>query len=174
LTQKNGETIKIELSYPASEMQSGDEPKRGTKEYYALVAGWPYSFYTVLPNKPIQTGDTLFSVPIRECIPQNLVDWLSRLTEFEPIGRNTEETLQWKTMLQGWSRYNEKKVLVGKISERTGLRLRDNSGGLSAAIDGYTVIDAETFQPMKGETLLSISWRGEALIIRGSFAAEIT
>ena len=174
LTEKSGETIKIELSYPASGIQSGEEPKRGTNEYNSLVAGWPYSFYTVLPNEPVKTGDILFSVPIRECIPVNLMDWLSGLTTFEPIGRNTGETLRWKTTLQGWSHYNEKRVLVGKISERTGLRLKDASGFLSAAIDGYTLIDAETFQPMKGETFLSISWGGEAWMIQGSFSAEIT
>ena len=173
LTEKNGKTKEIELTYPALEQQVGDVPKWGTKEFHSLVAGWSYSFFTVLPEKPIRTGDTLYSVPVRECIPENQRDWLAALTKFEPAEPARSKDLRWKTTLKGWADYEGKRVLVGEIDESTVLKRRDGIGNLTIKIKGYTLLDAETFQPLKGETLLSFPQKGDDVMVHGIFCAKI-
>lgn len=171
LSEKNGKTKEVDLTFPAFEEESG-EKGAGPREINALIAGWPYSFFTVLSPYPVRSGDILFSAPVRDCLPEHLRDWLSNIMGTQLEIAKADARGAFHTTLLGRNVYKGKKVIAGELKEPVSL-IFNNSEALKAELKGYVLLDADTLQPLKGEILLTVPIKDDPLRVYGTFTAQV-
>ena len=173
LSEKNGKIKKVALSFPAFEDEAGMKDAGPLELNALIVAGWSYSFFTVLSEGSIRTGQTLFTSPVEDCLPKHFRNWLSKLTGVQLSISKRYAGLDFRTTLLGRSTYKGRRVIVGELNDHVVLNLNNDSETVKAEVRGYVLLDAHTLQPIKGETLLKVPIRGDPLIIYGQFLAEL-
>jgi hypothetical protein len=102
---------------------------------------------TVLPEGPIRNGDVITKFK-GGVLPDTLMD-VSR-------GGNTQRDLEYR--LQGWSYFNQRKVVVAAAHEAFTAEIGPSKNILfDVRLDGYNLYDFETFQLISGERLITVT-----------------
>ena len=141
IIDRRGHVKKIEFSAPAlrrSNIDIEDMEKYMEESIRSM---------TVLPEGPIRNGDVITKFK-GGVLPDILMD-ASR-------GGNTQRDLEYR--LQGWSYFNQRKVVVAAAHEAFTAEIGPSKSILfDVRLDGYNLYDFETFQLISGERLITVT-----------------
>lgn len=145
-----GRAREVKISFPTLEKEGNKSiPRPGTGAYSKVVKLFKQSLFP-LPDKPIVTGDVLYSFSLSEMVAEMLAFWGEQheheiLDHFESCEKNMDY------IVKGWSYANNRKVLIVDLHFIGSIRV----GGKEMMVTnvGFVLFDAKSGHVVKREHL---------------------
>ena len=144
LMTKYGESKATEVLYPAL-----DETRMSKNEVRKLDALIKKNVDQLVFSKtPVRTGDIIVRMPIENLLQQHIGNIC--------VMRNTTGTMGF--IVKGWGYYKGKKVMVSSLDYQTDIECEELSSEIQFQVYGYALRDSDTFQTVKSEGLIFMSF----------------
>ena len=140
LTDKYGKMNEIELSSPA--LIAANVDHKEIDEFLKTIRSSMETFGSILPNTPVNSGD-----------PITKIDKNTMLKILEEDAQNINMENDLKYIIDGWSVFNDKKVIVASIDQNFSIEMKNNVN-LNFYMKGYNLFDSDTFQVIDGNLLI--------------------
>lgn len=135
VTNPKGKNIQIEMTFPALE-QKGVYIREGSRRYQQMLSTAKNPFPEVV-SRPVVSGDVLFETSVEQIMPPG----------HEAVGGSRIIG----PVVQGWSEFDKRKVLVVKIDYKDIITRHAGSRELfTTDMYGYKLLDAQTLMPVSG------------------------
>lgn len=149
LSDSYGKFKEVEMSSPALSKANVDQ--EAIDNYLDAFKKMMKKSYPHLPDKPVRSGDYFQKIDT-----SFFADVYNAMFPDDPIPKIDGDALG--SIIKGWGYYNEKKVVVASMDERFHIGFPPGPT-FQIKMNGYTLIDPETFQAIYAEILFILSMK---------------